>query len=114
VPGFVRLHPVHEITDLGQPPAVVESASKAFFDRWLMIPLEVGFRNTRQEIPRNVLDRRYRRGELSGVLKEALPALRRIRREARFVGLLEPALNAFKSSGSGITTAKMPSRFRTG
>jgi putative DNA primase/helicase len=60
-------------------------ASKAFFDRWLMIPFEAGFRNTRKEIPRSVLDRALSApGELSGALNEALPALRRIRREARF------------------------------
>ena len=60
-------------------------ASKAFFDRWLIIPFNAGFRNTRREIPRSVLDAALSTSiELSGALNEALPALRRIRRAGKF------------------------------
>jgi P4 family phage/plasmid primase-like protien len=60
-------------------------ASKAFFDRWLIIPFHTGFRNTRQEIPRSVLDRALSTAtDLSGALNAALPALRRIRRRGKF------------------------------
>jgi putative DNA primase/helicase len=62
-----------------------KDASKAFFDRWLMIPFQAGFRNTRQEIPRGILDAALSApDELSGALNLALPALRRIRRAGRF------------------------------
>jgi putative DNA primase/helicase len=60
-------------------------ASKAFFDRWLIIPFNAAFRGTRREIPRSMLDATLSSSqELSGALNRVLPALRRIRREGRF------------------------------
>lgn len=60
-------------------------ASRAYFDRWLIIPFENRFRGTRREIARQVLDARLSSSvELSGALNRALPALRRIRQEWRF------------------------------
>jgi P4 family phage/plasmid primase-like protien len=60
-------------------------ASKAFFDRWLLVPFEAVFRNSRREIQRSVLDAALSDPhELSGALNKALPALRRIRRAGRF------------------------------
>jgi P4 family phage/plasmid primase-like protien len=60
-------------------------ASAAFFDRWLVIPFEKRFRGTSREIPRQTLDANLSSSrEISGALNRALPALRKIRREARF------------------------------
>jgi len=60
-------------------------ASVAFFDRWLVIPFETRFRGTSREIPRQTLDSNLSSNrEISGALNRALPALRKIRREARF------------------------------
>jgi len=57
----------------------------AYFDRWLLVPLEARFRGTRREIPRQLLDSQLSRSvELSGALNRALPALRRIRLQGRF------------------------------
>src|SRR6185436_13577059 len=57
----------------------------AYFDRWLLVPLENRFRGSRREISRQVLDAQLSRSvELSGALNRALPALRRIRRHGRF------------------------------
>ena len=60
-------------------------ASVAFFDRWLVIPFEKRFRGTSREIPRQKLDSSLATSrELSGALNRSLPALRKIRTEARF------------------------------
>jgi putative DNA primase/helicase len=60
-------------------------ASVAFFDRWLVIPFEKRFRGTSREIPRRTLDSNLSSSrEISGALNRALPALRKIRWEARF------------------------------
>ena len=62
-----------------------KDASTAFFDRWLIIPFQSEFRNTRREVPRSILDHALgTETELSGALNRALPALRRIRRAGRF------------------------------
>jgi len=60
-------------------------ASRAYFDRWLVIPFENSFRGTSREIARHRLDATLARGpELSGALNRVLPALRRIRAQGRF------------------------------
>jgi putative DNA primase/helicase len=59
--------------------------SRAYAERWLILPFERTFRSTTQEIPRRVLDARLGRPEeLSGALNRALPALRRIRGLTKF------------------------------
>jgi putative DNA primase/helicase len=60
-------------------------ASSAYFDRWVIVPLENSFRNTEREIPRSVLDASLADPmELSGALNHALAGLRRIRRLGKF------------------------------
>jgi putative DNA primase/helicase len=60
-------------------------ASKAFFDRWLLIPFHRSFRGTAREVPRRRIDATLSSpAELSGALNRALPALRRLRRDGRF------------------------------
>ncbi|HLY17111.1 MAG TPA: phage/plasmid primase, P4 family [Bryobacteraceae bacterium] len=60
-------------------------SSRAYCERWLIIPFERSFRNTRREIPRQVLDQDLSRpDELSGALNCALPAIRRLRASGRF------------------------------
>src|SRR5579863_18118 len=60
-------------------------SSPAYRERWLIIPFEQSFRNTRQEIPRQVLDSHLSQpNELSGALNRAFPALRRLRASGRF------------------------------
>src|SRR5579863_572202 len=60
-------------------------SSPAYCERWLIIPFERSFRNTRQEIPRQVLDSHLSQpNELSGALNRAFPALRRLRASGRF------------------------------
>ena len=59
--------------------------SDGFFDRWLIVPFEHTFRNTRNEIPREELDAQLSDSrEQSGVLNKALEALRRLRRTNHF------------------------------
>ncbi len=66
-------------------PPQSKDASKAFYDRWIVVPFNRSFRNTEQEIPRNILDKRlHDRRELSGALNKALAALRRVRAAGRF------------------------------
>ncbi len=60
-------------------------ASQAFFDRWLIVPFQERFRQTRREIPRRILE--WRLGspsELSGALNKALDGLERVRKCFRF------------------------------
>lgn len=60
-------------------------ASRAFFDRWVVIPFNGSFRGTKREQPRSVLDAALADPkELSGVLNHALPALQRVRATGRF------------------------------
>jgi putative DNA primase/helicase len=60
-------------------------ASSAYFDRWVIVPLENSFRNTEREIPRAVLDASLADSmELSGALNHALEALRGVRRRGKF------------------------------
>ena len=60
-------------------------SSRAYYERWLIIPFERSFRHTRQEIPRQVLDHDLARpDELSGALNLGLPAIRRLRAAGRF------------------------------
>jgi putative DNA primase/helicase len=60
-------------------------ASKAFFDRWLLIPFHRSFRGAACELPRRTIDATLSSPEeLSGALNRALPAHRRLRREGRF------------------------------
>ena len=60
-------------------------ASSAYFDRWVILPLENSFRNTAREIPRSVLDASLADPvELSGALNHALAALRRLRRRGKY------------------------------
>jgi putative DNA primase/helicase len=62
-----------------------KDASKAFYDRWLVIPFNRSFRNTEQEIPRSILDARLAAPrELSGALNKAITALRQLRASGRF------------------------------
>ena len=52
-------------------------ASQAFFDRWLIVPFQNRFRQTRREIPRRMLEWRLcSPTELSGALNKALDGLR--------------------------------------
>jgi putative DNA primase/helicase len=60
-------------------------ATKAFFDRWLVIPFDRSFRGTKKERPRRELDAALADPrELSGVLNKALAALQRLRARGRF------------------------------
>jgi P4 family phage/plasmid primase-like protien len=60
-------------------------ASRAFFDRWLIVPFANRFRQTRREIPRRVLEWRLcSPTELSGALNKALDGLERVRKCFRF------------------------------
>jgi len=53
-----------------------EDASKAFFDRWLVVPFDRTFRGTAHEIPSAELDARLSDpAELSGLLNRALDVL---------------------------------------
>ena len=62
-----------------------KDASVAYFDRWLFIPFERRIRGTPREIPRSLLDATLSSTyQLSGALNRVLPALRKIRRRARF------------------------------
>jgi putative DNA primase/helicase len=62
-----------------------KDASIAYSDRWLVIPFEKRFRGTAREISRKLLDASLSdRREISGALNRSLPALRAIRRKARF------------------------------
>ena len=62
-----------------------KDASKAFFDRWVVVPFDNTFRGTGKEIPRSILDARLSAPrELSGALNKALPTLRRLRKRGRF------------------------------
>ncbi len=60
-------------------------ASEAFLEQWLIIPCENKFRGTKREIKRRELDAQLADPkELSGVLNEAIKALRQLRRLGRF------------------------------
>jgi P4 family phage/plasmid primase-like protien len=60
-------------------------ASSAFFDRWVVVPFDRGFRGTAAEISRHELDAALAApAELSGVLNRALDALARLRESGRF------------------------------
>jgi len=60
-------------------------ATRAYFDRWLIVPFEKRFRNSSAAISRRVLDASLSTSdELSGVLNRALPALRQVRNSGRF------------------------------
>jgi putative DNA primase/helicase len=81
---------------------LARDASKAFFDRWLIVPFNAVFRSTRREIPRSMLDAALSSpSELSGALNRALPALRRVRREGRFseTATVLRQINEFKQTG---------------
>jgi putative DNA primase/helicase len=66
-------------------PPQSNDASKAFFDRWLVVPFDRSFRGTRSEVPREKMDAALADPrELSGVLNKALPALRSLRAAGRF------------------------------
>jgi putative DNA primase/helicase len=66
-------------------PPQSKDASKAFYDRWLVIPFNRNFRGTDKEIPRGILDSRLSDPrELSGALNKALPTLKRLRTSGRF------------------------------
>lgn len=73
--SFARL-----VFSANTPPQSADS-SHAFFRRWLVVPFERTFTD-RDEIPREVLDRRLSEPtELSGVLNMALIHLQRVRRQ---------------------------------
>jgi putative DNA primase/helicase len=60
-------------------------ASKAFFDRWVVVPFDRSFRGTERERPRREIDAALAAPqELSGVLNKALPALQLLRARGRF------------------------------
>lgn len=60
-------------------------ASKAFFDRWVVVPFDRSFRGTDRERPRSEIDAALAHpNELSGVLNKAIPALQRLRARGRF------------------------------
>jgi putative DNA primase/helicase len=60
-------------------------ASQAFFDRWLIVPFQSGFCQTRREVPRRILQwRSCSPTELSGALNKALDGLERVRKCFRF------------------------------
>jgi P4 family phage/plasmid primase-like protien len=62
-----------------------QDASKAFFDRWIVVPFCGSFRGTARERRRNEIDAALADPkELSGVLNHALPALQRVRSSGRF------------------------------
>jgi len=62
-----------------------DDQSQGFFDRWLVAPFDRVFRGTKNEIPRDVLDKRLADPkELSGVLNKAIPAYQRLRKTGRF------------------------------
>jgi len=66
-------------------PPQSKDASKAFYDRWIVVPFNRTFRGAENETPRNVLDARLAApGELSGALNKAIAALRRLRIAGRF------------------------------
>jgi putative DNA primase/helicase len=66
-------------------PPQSKDASKAFYDRWIVVPFNRTFRGLRNEIPRNVLDARLAAPrELSGALNKALVALKRLRIAGKF------------------------------
>src|ERR1041384_6279582 len=80
---------------------LARDASKAFFDRWLIVPFNAVFRCTRREIPRSTLDAALSaREELSGALNKILPELKRIRRAGRFseTATVVRQLNEFKDT----------------
>jgi putative DNA primase/helicase len=59
--------------------------TQAYFDRWLLIPFERRYRGSKRDIPREALDARLSAPwELSGAVKRALPALRRLREANHF------------------------------
>jgi putative DNA primase/helicase len=61
--------------------------SRAFLDRWLIVPFDRRFRYTRSEIPRNALQSRLcAPRELSGALNKALEGLERVRKCCQFSG----------------------------
>src|SRR5260370_15566150 len=65
-------------------PPQSKDASKAFFDRWLVIPFDRTFRGTDTELPRATLDARLAApSELSGALNKAAAAFLRLRRAWR-------------------------------
>lgn len=60
-------------------------ASEAFLERWIVIPCENKFRGSRREIKRSRLDAQLADPkELSGVLNQAVKALKRLRKRGRF------------------------------
>ncbi len=60
-------------------------SSRAYFDRWIIVPFETRFRDAAGATPRGVLDARLSTGrELSGALNRALPALHSVRRSGYF------------------------------
>lgn len=66
-------------------PPQSKDASKAFYDRWIVIPFDREFRGTEKEIPRSVLDARLSAPEeRSGALNNALHGLKRLRERGRF------------------------------
>jgi putative DNA primase/helicase len=59
--------------------------SQSYFDRRLLIPFERRFRGAVGDIPRSHLDHKLSAAdEMSGALNQALPALRRLRKNNRF------------------------------
>jgi P4 family phage/plasmid primase-like protien len=66
-------------------PPQSKDASKAFYDRWIVVPFSRSFRGTEQEVPRSLLDAQLStESERSGALNGALAALRRLRSRGRF------------------------------
>jgi putative DNA primase/helicase len=67
-------------------PPQSRDASKAFYDRWLVVPFNRNFRDTKVEIPRGILDAQLSTPtELSGALNKALDSLKRVRAAGRFL-----------------------------
>jgi putative DNA primase/helicase len=72
------------IFSANHPPRSIDS-SAAFFDRWIVVPFNKRFRGSREEIRREVLDRRLpRESELNGLLNKSLVALARLRKRNQF------------------------------
>jgi P4 family phage/plasmid primase-like protien len=62
-----------------------KDASKAFYDRWIVVPFDRMFRGSTEEISRAVLDARLSApNELSGVLNKAIAAAKRLRSSGKF------------------------------
>jgi P4 family phage/plasmid primase-like protien len=89
-------------------------ASKAFYDRWVVIIFNRIFRDTKHEIPRSILDAQLSDPkELSGALNKAIVGLRRVRVAGRFTeaGPAQAGAEvAIAAHGNGVQSAECACR----